>query len=86
MGRLTRILAVLITAVSVFAWTGAPTAQAAGKTLVLVDSFDIGDWDPSIYYSDEVRILLNVYETLVHYRIGNRQGVAVARHRVVRER
>ena len=67
MGRLTRILAVLITAVSVFAWTGAPTAQAAGKTLVFVDSFDIVDWDPSIYYSDEVRILLNIYETLVHY-------------------
>ena len=67
MGRLTRILAVLITAVSVFAWTGAPTAQAVGKTLVVVDAYDIGDWDPSIVYSDEVRILLNVYETLVRY-------------------
>ena len=33
----------------------------------MVTSFDIKDWDPAIIYSNEVQILLNVYETLVRY-------------------
>lgn len=46
---------------------GLQTASADSKTLTVISSFDIKDWDPAIIYSTEVEVILNVYETLVFY-------------------
>ena len=67
MRYLTRCFVALVAAVSLFAGTGGQGAQAQTRTITLVDSFDIKDWDPAVIYSAEVRTLLNVYETLTHY-------------------
>ena len=63
MNRLTRFLAALGAAL-VLAFS--PGAYAAG-TVTLVDSWDITEWDPSVYYGPEPRVILNIYETLTVY-------------------
>ena len=63
MNRLSRFLATLGTALAV---TLSPGAFAAG-TITMLDSFDVIDWDPAIYYSAEPRVMLNIYETLTYY-------------------
>ena len=63
MTRLKHLLAALGTALAL---AFSPGASAAG-TVTLLDSFDIIDWDPAIYYSAEPRVILNIYETLTHY-------------------
>ena len=42
-------------------------AQAAGKTVTYAMYGDIKDWDPSIAFSLEVMMLVNVYEPLLWY-------------------
>lgn len=63
MNRFTRFLATFGVAL---AFTFSPGAFATG-TVTLLDSFDVVDWDPAIYYSAETRVLLNIYETLTFY-------------------
>ena len=70
-------LATVVAAFSIVVGAGLMPVQAATKTVTLVDSFDIIDWDPAVIYSAEVRTMLNVYETLTHY------NVTSAKHRAV---
>ena len=63
MNRLTRFLAALG---ATLAMAVSPGAFAAG-TITMLDSFDVIDWDPAIYYSAEPRVMLNIYETLTYY-------------------
>ncbi len=60
-------MATALAAVSMIVGAGLTPVQAATKTVTLIDSFDIIDWDPAVIYSAEVRTMLNVYETLTHY-------------------
>ena len=60
-------MATALAAIAIVAGSGLTAGQAATKTITLIDSFDIKDWDPAVIYSSEVRTLLNVYETLTHY-------------------
>ena len=39
----------------------------AARTVTLLDSWDITEWDPSVYYGAEPRVILNIYETLTFY-------------------
>ena len=39
----------------------------AARTVTLLDSWDITEWDPSVYYGPEPRVILNIYETLAFY-------------------
>ena len=65
--RIALRLATVLAAITIVVGSGLAPAQAASKTITLLDSFDIIDWDPAVIYSAEVRTLLNVYETLTHY-------------------
>ena len=67
LNRIALRLATALAALSIVVGSGLAPAQAQTKTITILDSFDIKDWDPAIIYSSEVRIMLNVYETLVKY-------------------
>jgi peptide/nickel transport system substrate-binding protein len=45
----------------------APTVQAARNTATYAMYGDVKDWDPSIAFSLEVMMLVNVYEPLLWY-------------------
>ena len=63
MNRSTRFLAALAAALMLANSPGA----LAGGTVTLLDSWDITEWDPSVYYGPEPRVILNIYETLAFY-------------------
>ena len=63
MNHFSRFLAAFGAALAVILFPG---AMAAG-TITMLDSFDVIDWDPAIYYSAEPRVVPNIYETLTHY-------------------
>ena len=60
-------MSAVIAAALTLVLAGLAPVQADTRTFTFVDSFDIKDWDPAIIYSNEVRVMLNVYETLVRY-------------------
>ena len=63
MKRSIRLFAVSALALAL---TVSPGAFAA-RTVTLLDSWDITEWDPSVYYGPEPRVILNIYETLTFY-------------------
>lgn len=54
-------------ALSITAPLTSATAFAASNTLTVADRASFKDWDPASAYSEEVRVLGNIYETLVVY-------------------
>jgi peptide/nickel transport system substrate-binding protein len=61
------LLAGLVAALAVAPWA-TPSAEAAAKNTVTYAMYgDVKDWDPSVAFSLEVMMLVNVYEPLLWY-------------------
>ncbi len=54
-------------ALSVTAPLTSGSAFAANNTLTVADRASFKDWNPAVAFSEEVRVLANIYETLVIY-------------------
>mgnify|MGYP006359859009 FL=1 len=65
--KLKRTLMAGLMALSVTAPLTSGLVYAANNTLVVADRASFKDWDPASAFSEEVRVLGNIYETLVVY-------------------
>ncbi|XVN15960.1 hypothetical protein QZH46_08915 [Pseudomonas corrugata] len=62
-----RTLMAGLMALSITAPLTSGLVYAANNTLVVADRASFKDWDPASAFSEEVRVLGNIYETLVVY-------------------
>lgn len=64
-----RTLMAGLMALSITAPLTSGLVYAANNTLVVADRASFKDWDPASAFSEEVRVLGNIYETLVVYNV-----------------